>query len=565
MKNVNIGNSIISLVFLLLSICCIAGCGNAQEKEPQAIIAYCDIEYENDMARTVEKAKWESTLRGEFYYSEDDLLTHVNLYKKYTSILRYKLEYDNHGNITKYTAYSGDIAKNIREYEYDATNRLTKCSVYNINTLTHYWLYEYDANGYLIKRSTYTNDIQNDYIAYEYNTDGKVLSEITYGISEDGTSYNEAAKSIFEYDTQNRIVSETRYWNNQIMSKDEYDYSGENTKITSYNTNNSERKLELSNIIERNDHQHLVFQDSVVGRILTNTFDEKGNLISSEHRFNNSVVYWHNEYDEKENLTKISCLIDEKNGYSVKYYYDDNDVVTLSEVINDNNEIIITKDTLIDFNYTYKTNSRNIMDMEYTIEYSNKLGGSSYFRYHTENGSLAYHTESYMDSEGNTMISLEERYNEDGKLTYKEEINQDGSEIIQEYDDEGKLRQLTEKFPDGNTEDHIYTYFESYTRTIVVERDRNTGKSKEAIYFGENKLAFYLTYTGNNRNKTDIKVYNSNNKIIYETSQGEMLNESGYYPNKESYSLYFFDNITNKKMCVSYKEGDIVVYDASNE
>ena len=366
--------TLITLTLTLLLATCIIGCNKNQEEDsqtiiPQTLISYCDLEYDNDIVYIAEKHKGSSSYRGEYFYNDGGKLSYINLYLCYTNILEYKLEYNESGLLEKYTDYSGIIAKYIRVYEYDENSTLAKCSFYDIDALEYYVTYEYDSNGYLLKRKTHTNDILNSYIAYTYDTDGKLLSAVTYSLSEDGTSFSETNKTLYTYDTQSRIISETVYRGEQVTKKDEYDYSGVNTKITSYTSYNAEGILELSCFYEINEEGKLINQEFPRGGNHTNTFDENGILISEENLFNNSVVCVEREFDDKYNLINISFIVDEKPGFAIKYTYDENDIIISSEIIDLNGETIVQKDQYVRISWEYSTDSnKNLHEISYRIQ-----------------------------------------------------------------------------------------------------------------------------------------------------------------------------------------------------
>lgn len=628
MRNVNIGKSIIYWGLLLISICCIVSCSESQEKEPRTTVTYCELKYDNDVVNIIEMGKGSAPYRAEYSYNEDGNIAYANLYKKYTNILEYKLEYDANENISKYTDYTGTIAKNIRIYEYDDKNELIKCSFYDIDTLKYYVTYEYDK-GYLSKRSTYANGILDTYISYTYDTNGNILTKITYSISEDNVTYNETAKTVIEYDAQSRITVQTEFNGERMTKKDEYDYSSENTKRTSYTSYNPEGVLELSCIYESNDKDLLVFQDFPTGGSHTYNYNDSGTLINEVNRFNNSVVCLEREYNEIDNLTKATFNIDEKPGFTIEYTYDENDIVTASEILNANGEVIYKQDTYILLSWSYSTDSsKNLHNMQYYVEHINDNGNTSIYYYRAETGTLAKHQETCIDSEGNIIESMTELYNENGILTERTERSPDGNYITQSYSEEGTITAITERFldgheiskyytdgdilwytietyidgsstyqfynnegkitsktdyllngekisyeynyypdgklyeiienyPDGKITSRQYSYSTSSYFINVTETDPITLNRKSSIYLEENTLAFYIIYKASS--PSSIKVYDNEDKIVYETSDGRVSNRWWCELDSAVCYQYLFDNVSGKEIVISYNNGHLTI------
>ncbi len=201
----------------------------------------------------------------------------------------------------------------------------------------------YNGKKLAEKKSFGNQDNITDRTTYTYDSKGNLKHESMYL----NTEYVQV-RNLYEYDAQNRRITETRHSKDKFMYKTIYEYDGKN--IIKKETTGPSGTIEYRE---------------------KNSYDKNGNLLEQyiiDSR-DKSITHDVNKYDDKGNLTEWSSTVNDKLQLKVLYKYDDHDNVLATKTINGKGETIDNRTYTYEYdsngNWTKKTVSIN--DSLFTI------------------------------------------------------------------------------------------------------------------------------------------------------------------------------------------------------
>ena len=214
----------------------------------------------------------------------------------------------------------------ITEYEYDDKGNIIKESTsdYEKIRMNEYLEYLYDYSGNRVLCNSYSNDLLSYYVIFEYNQDNQIVSEIRYYPKEDSEKaqtdddFEESTRIDYKYDSEGMLIKKEVSNGKEIYTIDlEYNKDGNLIKekanlITTtytYDENNRITSKKSSNGVNEfyyyitNDSEKLEKKELVIGKnktISSYKYDSNGNMIeehieNDKENINQRIEY---EYDE---------------------------------------------------------------------------------------------------------------------------------------------------------------------------------------------------------------------------------------------------------------------------
>jgi len=439
----------------------------------------------NEYQAAKDTEELDDTMKG-MSYEYDKMNRLVAAYNPEGEVLRH-IKYDSNGNIVKDVdglRYTGDIDTSPGTiYEYDGLNRPVK----NINAAGYSVAYEYD----ILDNLTKTTDARNNTTVFEYNSD-RTLAEVTFA---------DSSKMQYEYDRLGRMTKQTDQNGNttvfgynslgkQASIEDAYGnvqefkydlagnvaaYKDQDGNITRFkydgNSRLAEKRIPIEEIGGGNYHYYIEMY----------SYDETGNILSQtvtgtkeplSRRITNYSYY-------PDGLLRETV---QSSGSNIKYHYDSNGNLTVTESLRENDVYDIAK-------YQYDTENRlirsvqlvdedsilteeidNISDLR-DGEYGDRLSIITGFEYdllgnrtkvisprayglpESDGEGRAEYTETYRYDILNRLESIDRKYNGSSvsaEYSYDEagnkirEINEKGDEIAYTYDSMNRLKTVTD-------------------------------------------------------------------------------------------------------------------------
>jgi len=235
------------------------------EMAPDYIVKYV-YHYNEDWVQTGITTYINGELESETTYELD--LEHNQITKMITTApdgataeIEYQNTFDEKGNLILQEQYAEGILVTVNEYTYDKDgNRLSQALKNPSNSSTN--ILTWDANGNLLRTESIIDAVgerpaSHSWKDYTYDENGKEIKSVNYYNNGD-----DCMTAITEYDTQGRKVKQTS--TNTLdglespNSVREYTYDGNTVTETAYEA------------------------DGKVGFTATSTYDDAGNLLSSE-------------------------------------------------------------------------------------------------------------------------------------------------------------------------------------------------------------------------------------------------------------------------------------------
>ena len=200
-------------------------------------------------------------------------------------------EYDNKGNLLKYTEAQGLSEQRITEYTYDTygyvETRTTRADANTAATLTQY---DYDNQGNLIS----VTDAENNVTGYEYD----ILGNVT--LQRDARSFEWLA----EYDAAGQRISSTT----PLGFKESYEYDKVSNLITVTDARKNITRFEYD---DRNNRIKTI--DANGGIHITN-YDKDGRVIKETSQENKSASFAYDAFGRRDTVTN-------GNGYVTRFEY----------------------------------------------------------------------------------------------------------------------------------------------------------------------------------------------------------------------------------------------------
>lgn len=172
----------------------------------------------------------------------------------------------------------------------------------------------YNGKNLTEKKSFNGQDNPNDRIAYIYDKKGNMIIESMYLNTQDVQVRNK-----YDYDSQNRKISETRYSKDKMLYKTFYGYDGKNLV-----------KKETTD-----DTGAIKYREK-------SKYDNKGNLL--EHytvdSYDQSITMDTYQYDNKGNMTSWTVTRNNKPEMQAVYTYDDHNNRISAKTSNDKGETV---------------------------------------------------------------------------------------------------------------------------------------------------------------------------------------------------------------------------------
>ncbi len=371
-----------------------------------------------------------------------------------------KLHYDENDVLLKeevFFDYFSNILSSETFYFYNEDGSYTKLINNNPERDTQNLVYEfYDVNGVMYeyyicvfhRPMTY---IPTVYGVNEYDKAGNLKQVTEYNVN--GTNFEEIYKSLYSYDSENRLDTQKAYYNDELAWEDSYTYKPDKIKRRKYTdgkiTQTSIRPAFHNMPVEKipNFPEEFIFDDSVIANFtingtLKNYYDRQGRTVKRERD-----------------------SVEDGSFYSAEYYiYNDDGSYTEKTILTEKGDRI--KFTLFD------REGLSYAELEYSLE-PRYIDGI-----HVKRWVLNKFTVKVLNEAGQHLeIS---NYNEKGDIIQKEvwEYNEHGQDTYYaKYGLSGKLKE--EKITRWYDREKGYG---AETETKILYHDRNT-KSKTVSYF----------------------------------------------------------------------------------
>ncbi|WP_419095929.1 RHS repeat domain-containing protein [Niallia tiangongensis] len=462
------------------------------------------------------------------YNGNDDLLT-SSFPRKGSAVIKTSNLYDVNGNLQQVTQNSGVTEK----YQYDQVDLLKNVTVKNKNgTSTFEWNQTYDNAGQLTTLS-FKDIVNNISIIKFYNyTIDNLVSKFTQG------SYTVD----YYYDSLNRVENQTTNvsGNVPITIKQNFSYTDEG---------------KIKQVVSETDNDTKM--------VLDYTYNLKQNKAAVN--FHNGLINNDYQYDDSNNLTKISYLKNTQSFLSFSYTYDKSGNIK-TETNKDgsttysydaNNQLVkevLPNGTVNEYGYdkvgnraSFKQNGTEVS--KYTFNEANQI--------ETKNANITFN----YDADGNLIKddSYSYTYNDMSNLTSISRLT--GSLVAKyEYDNEG-LR--TKKIVGSKTYEYYYDgeednlTLEVISVNNVIQQYRyyqwdNFGKAvgmtiKQKASDGTWKTSVYYFLT-NQRGDVSSIIDNTGVEVgsySYD-AYGNMLSETGTIAKENTirYASYYYDQET---------------------
>jgi hypothetical protein len=291
------------LLCVSMSVTLLAGCGTKEvDATNEKVTSNSSESLSEEVKEEVVEIQEEPIIAKETYYDREGAIKEI-------------IHYNEHGDIIKTEKPSGSAYT--YEYEYDDYGKKISGIEYNDNELDHRMKYEYDNQGNMIKYTLYSHNGSISYIKeYEYDEQNNLIKFVY--CDEDGTIEQ---KEEYQYDNKGNQIEQKIYENKDEISdvkKYEYDERGNVIKYIDCSADGFVRGTEeyeynengkLAKSMEFDSDSNLFSWDEY-------EYDEHGNVIRniSVHKefYDGEIievsggVEYQNDYNEAGDLVRVT-------------------------------------------------------------------------------------------------------------------------------------------------------------------------------------------------------------------------------------------------------------------
>lgn len=391
------------------------------------------------------------------YYNENGRITEI---QNYTSDFSYPysrdvLEYNENGDLVKYSNCIMGYVQYYLTYEYDASPLPVKSTYYDRDDKPSFdTLYDYDESGNLIRKTMEYYSGGSETLEYQYDGSGRLTKYIV----------NDRTQEKYEYDESGRLTTHTHYssgsYVNSTTYKYEYNEAGQVIKKSRYHKESSrdEEKMELYTAYEYSGDSLIratTCRTNDVGQEMPDSnsikeYDLNGNLI---YEYGQLGIYRY-QYDDRNLCTGVSiegvCRLERK--------YDKKGNCTESTVYSSDGEVIESHEGYMTVGCGYKYDTYPYTVTGLGITKYNEYGQQVYYVSLSLNESCEFEKTQY----------TEYQYNEDRNIvkssTYDMEGNAGGYSEYSYHETTGYIKE----------EKHFTIYQVPYRYVIYDENGRIT-------------------------------------------------------------------------------------------
>ena len=228
-------------LFLMVAVL-LAGCGKEappEETQPEGKPVF--------VHRSSALVTPEGSIRSDYYYNNEDILTQVAVTNRDNEILMryyvtcdkngnpidwasedlsYTCAYDDRGRIVKTMTLREDQLLSETTYTYQGDRLMSKVTAENgVQTR---WENSYDEAERLLRQDVFVDDVQISYDLYTYDADGRILTQQTH--TPDGTPGNTVSYNYFETTAEARTTTDPQ---GNVVQTESLTYDADGNLLTS--------------------------------------------------------------------------------------------------------------------------------------------------------------------------------------------------------------------------------------------------------------------------------------------------------------------------------------------